>query len=172
MSEFEGFNLGPASDEEFQTVVDWLKDFEITEYVGSGYEKELEGVDPSRIWTEYMSGVEGDYARSGFHPPEGDWVPQGYWVGQKPWGTDSESIYIFGHTGMSFAAVTARKIARFAKELEIWDTTSWSLPVNFCRHKIQRTQKNSGAVFCIECGQKLPETAKYCPTCGTKAVKV
>ena len=95
MSEFEGFNLGPASDDEFRTVVSWLKDYLITEYVGSGYEKELEGVDPSRIWTEYMSGVEGDYAQNGFHPPEGDWVPQGYWVGQKPWGTDSESLFIW-----------------------------------------------------------------------------
>jgi hypothetical protein len=83
MSEFNEINLGPASEAEFRTVVHWLKDFEITEFVGSGSEEELEGVEHSRIWTEYAIGVSGDYTQSGFHPPEGDWVPQGYWVGQK-----------------------------------------------------------------------------------------
>ena len=171
MSEFEGFNLGPASDEEFRTVVDWLKDFEITEYVGSGYEKELEGVDPSRIWTEYMSGVEGDYAQSGFHPPEGDWVPQGYWVGQKPWGTDSESKHIWTY-GYELCSCDGEEDCTICGGSGDLGYNFVELAREFLQAQYSENAKNSGAVFCIECGQKLPETSKFCPTCGTKAVKV
>lgn len=172
MSEFKDFNLGPATEEEFRTVVDWVVAFEITNYVGSGYEEELEGVEHSRIWTEYNIEGFGDYAESGFHPPEGDWVPHGYWIGQKSWDTDSEDVQIWtcGYEPCSCDGEDDDcSICQGAGDLGY---NFVELAREFLQMQNSDKPKSPDILFCMECGQKIPAEVKFCPACGTKILKV
>lgn len=41
------------------------------------------------------------------------------------------------------------------------------------RQRIADEPRTASSVkFCIECGEKIPVTAKFCPMCGTKQVSI
>ena len=88
-------DLGPASQSDLLAVTQWIENYKIHRYIDSGYESELAGTDETLIWTEYQSGLEGDYAGNGFRPPAGDWVPQGYFIAKKAWTGPEQEIFIW-----------------------------------------------------------------------------
>jgi hypothetical protein len=88
-------NLGPASQSDLHAVTQWIEKYKIYKYIGSGYESELAGIDDNLIWTEYMSGLEGDYTCNGYRPPAGDWVPQGYFIAKKARTGPEQDIFIW-----------------------------------------------------------------------------
>jgi predicted DNA-binding WGR domain protein len=64
---------------------EWLDEFGFEKYVGSGYESELAGTDKFHIWTEIHDGMNGDFVRNDYSPPDEHDVPQGYYVMKKSW---------------------------------------------------------------------------------------
>ena len=167
MGKFDGIDLGPATDEEFQTVIDWVTYYGIDRFVGSGNEKDLEEINPNLIWTEYLSGAEGDYAAAGFSPPDGDWVPQGYWVGTVPWGTEAENLFIWTNGYEACDCDGEDPDCSLCGGEGDFDYPYVQLAGEYLKNTSDHV-KSKTPNFCSDCGTKLLPSAKFCSACGSK----
>jgi hypothetical protein len=164
-----GEELGPASEEDLQAVIDWLTAYNIGEYVGSGYEEKLDGVAENLIWKEYMSGVDGDFVFNGFEPTnfESDWVPQGYYVGTIPWVDEAKSITIWTFASEPCVCDGDEECGACQGNGSL-DYDLVEIARGVSSTKSQNPEQQPSPKFCQECGNQRAVQAKFCTHCGFK----
>jgi hypothetical protein len=160
-------------EEEIQQVVEWITKYGIGEFVGSGYEVQLKGIAENLIWTESMSGVEGDFVFNGYEPTnaEEDWVPQGYYVGSTPWTGETKSLFI---TTFAYESCECEGEDEDCEDCD-GDGSRENALVEIARERIAARGANPGKStisnrpkFCQECGTGIASNAKFCLECGMK----
>jgi hypothetical protein len=162
-------------EEEIQQVVEWITNYGIGDCVGSGYEDQLKGIAENLIWTEYMSGVEGDFVFNGYEPAntEEGWVPQGYYVGSTPWTGEAKSLFI---TTFIYESCECDGEDEDCDECDGEGSQEHDL-VESARVRIAAPGAKPGMSigltpnrpkFCQECGSGITLAAKFCAECGMK----
>jgi ribosomal protein S27AE len=163
-------------EKEIQEAMEWITTFGIGDFIGSGYEDQLSGVDGNLIWTEYMSGSEGDFAFNGYEPGNVDeeLVPQGYYVGSVAWTCEGKSMYI---TTFAYEECACDGDDENCETCEGEGSLEYPI-VELARERLAGSgQLRHGGVaskqrFCEECGAATGPKAKFCSGCGHSILSV
>lgn len=173
LSPDDGIPENGEKDALLEAFQEWMREFGFVRYVGSGDEKELDGIDPQLIWTEELDG-NGDFVHPRFSPPAGanPLYPQGYYVMSRPrvsGSANEDSVQTSFWESCPDCDFDNPDCPECEGDGQVLiDLADLNLSLTKQSNELPSSDGEAAkAVFCPACGTKFKEDAVFCASCGS-----